>query len=209
MSLILSENNGGSHIEPIEPGTYPALCYGLVDAGDTYNETYDKWSRKVIILWELPGEKLDLGGDEPVSRTISKTYTASLNDKAKLRADLQAWRGRPFTAEELASFDLRTIVGAPCFLNIQQREYKDRTYADVAGIVKLPKGMPVPVGTLEKLVFDLDTDKLSMLEDMPSWIAERIRKSRTYEARMKLETAVPDEARDELFDQIEDEKVPF
>ena len=217
MGLILSAS-AGSGIEPIEPGTYPAICYGLVDAGETYNETYDKWSRKVVILWELPGEKIDLGGDAPVSRTISKSYTASLNEKAKLRADLQAWRGRPFTPQELAAFDLRSVVGAPCLLNIQHKKYKERNYADVAGIVKLPKVMPMEKGTLARLIFDLDTDNLEMLEDMPVWLAERVKSSRTYQARihpaqvtdvLAMDDLAGQAAQAEQYGGIDDEEIPF
>lgn len=216
MSLIVSASAGGT-IEPIEAGTYTAVCYGLIDLGEQYSETYDKWTRKVMLLWELPGEKIDLGGDEPVSRTISKMYTSSLSEKAKLRADLQAWRGRPFTQQELAAFDLRTIVGATCLLNIQNREVKERTYADVAGIVKMPKGMPIDHPTLGKLIFDLDTDDLSMLEKMPVWIEERIKKSRTYENRVhpqpvtnvaELDDLEADAARAEN-ENIDDEEIPF
>lgn len=216
MSLIVSASAGGT-IEPIEAGTYTAVCYGLIDLGEQYSETYDKWTRKVMLLWELPGEKIDLGGDEPVSRTISKMYTSSLGEKAKLRADLQAWRGRPFTTQELAAFDLHAILGVPCLLNIQHREYKERTFAEIAGIVKMPKGMPVEPVTLAPIAFDLDTDDLSMLEKLPAWIEERIKTSRTYENRVhpqpvtnvaELDDLEADAARAEN-ENIDDEEIPF
>lgn len=65
----------------MEAGTYPAICYGLVDLGEQYSETYDKWSPKILILFEIPGETLEINGEE-VSRTMSKSYTMSLNEKA-------------------------------------------------------------------------------------------------------------------------------
>ena len=44
-------------------------------------------------------EKMDSG--EPF--LVWKRYTLSLGDKATLRAHLEAWRGRKFTADELES----------------------------------------------------------------------------------------------------------
>lgn len=220
MSLTVSASVS-SNIAPIEAGTYPAVCYGLIDLGEQYNKTYDKWSPKILLMWELPGEKIDLGGDEPVSRTISRSYTCSLNEKSALRRDLAAWRGRDFTDDELRAFDLRNIVGVPCLLNIIHREYDGRTYAEVSAIMKMPKGMTVPPRTLEKLIFDLDTDELSKLDLMPVWVGDRIKKSRTYQARTGVKTDVlhiddleQQAARAELFDKaesgnIDDEDIPF
>lgn len=208
--LTLSANisTGAARIQPIEPGTYPAVCYGLIDLGDQLNATYQKWQPKVLVMFELPGETIDLG-DGPVSRVISQKYTASLNERSALRRDLAAWRSRDFTDEELECFDLRTIVGAPCLLNIVHREYNGSTYANISGIMKMPKGMPVSKPTLEKIVFDIDNDPLTMLDDMPEWVAKQIKESPQYKTRTAPVTDVnnldiPDES-----DEYEDDDVPF
>ena len=156
MSLTTSAK-GGASIAPLEPGTYPAICYGLIDIGVQYNETYKNSSPKIIIMWEIPGETITIEGEEK-PRVMSQTYTSSLNERAALRRDLALWRGRDFTEAELASFDLKTIVGVPCLLTVVQREYNGRTYANIGGVTKMAKGMERPKGTLEKVIFDLDTD---------------------------------------------------
>lgn len=183
MSLYVSENSG-SNFEPIEPGTYSAVCYGIVDIGDQYNETYAKYSPKIVILWELPEEKIIID-EKPVSRTISKVYTCSLNEKAALRRDLAAWRGRDFTPEELKRFYLGNILGAPCMLNIIQRESNGKQYTAIGAIMKLPKGMQTPEGTLEHITFDLETGPLESLDELPKWITERAKQSRTYKERIE------------------------
>ena len=63
MSLYASAS-GESAIAPIDAGTYPAVCYGLIDIGLQWSETYRKSSPKVVILWELPTEKIEIGGEE-------------------------------------------------------------------------------------------------------------------------------------------------
>ena len=60
MSLIINE--GSSTSIPLLPeDVYPAVCNMLVDLGDQYSERFGNTSRKVLISWELPGEKLDNG----------------------------------------------------------------------------------------------------------------------------------------------------
>lgn len=202
MSLIVSSNATGG-FAPMEAGTYPAICYGLVDLGEQYSETYDKWSPKILILFEIPGETLEINGEE-VSRTMSKSYTMSLNEKAALRKDLASWRGRDFTPEELKGFDLRNILGAPCMVSVIHRERGGKTYADINGIMKLPKSIPVDPPRCKKIVFDLDKSPLSDMEKLPEWIQERIRGSQTYAQRIGLVREATEQT-----DDIDDEEVPF
>lgn len=182
MSLTVNGSSAGS-IEPIEEGTHLGVCNMLVDLGMQYSEAYKNSSRKVLIGWEIPDETIELD-DGPHPRQISKRYTASLNEKSNLRADLAAWRGRDFSPEELAAFDLRNIVGASCLINVIHKDSNGRTYANIQNIMALPKGMQKGKLSEPALIFDLDTDPLDIVEKMPQWIAEIIKKSETYQARI-------------------------
>lgn len=213
MSLVISgSDESRPRIEPLEAGTYPAVCYGLVDIGDQYSEAFKKSSHQVVVLWEIPSEKIEIDGEQK-SRVMSKTYTCSLYEKAKLRQDLNAWRGRDFTPEELAKFDLKNIVGAPCLLTVVQTQRGERTYANVGGVGSLIKGMEKPKGTLDKIVFDLDTDPLDKIAELPEWIQERIKQSETYQERLAGSGAAGGDGTDEdgylteIFD--EDGELPF
>lgn len=183
MSLYVSEGSG-STFDPLANGTYPAVCYGVVDEGEQYNETFGKWTRKVRLMFELPGETITIDGEE-VSRTLSTEYTASLNAKGKLRGALEAWRGRAFTVEELKRFDLKNIVGVPCLLSVINQDGKNgKSYTNINGMMALPKGMPMPACREERIVFDLDESDLAMLKQFPQYLQEKIMKSRTYEERI-------------------------
>jgi hypothetical protein len=73
---------------------------------------------------------------------VSKFYTLSLNEKASLRKDLQSWRGKPFTEEELKGFDVEKLIGANCLLNIVEYEKLDKSSGTkIAAIMPLTKGM--------------------------------------------------------------------
>ncbi len=188
--MSLTVNSGSaSTIAPIDEGTHLGVCNMIVDLGMQYNETYKNSSRKVLIGWEIPGETIELD-DGPHTRTISKRYTASLNESANLRQDLAAWRGRDFTAQELEAFDLRTILGKSCLINVIHKESAGKTYANIQNIMALPKGMEKGTLSSPAVVFDLDTDPLEAVEKLPKWIAEIIKKSQTYQDRLTAPPAV-------------------
>ena len=190
MSLTVNGSSATS-IEPIEEGTHLGVCNMLVDLGMQYNETYKNSSRKVLIGWEIPDETIELD-DGPHPRQISKRYTASLNEKSTLRSDLAAWRGRDFTPEELAAFDLRNIVGASCLINVIHKESNGKTYANIGNIMALPKGMTKGKLSEPAVIFDLDTDPVEDVDKLPKWIGDIIKKSETYQQRITPAVAPAD-----------------
>lgn len=180
MSLTVKETTE-STFEPIPEGTYTAVCHLLVDLGVVYNKTFDSRSRKVMLGWIIPEETYTNKDGETVPRTMYATYTASIGKKAKLRSLLASWRGRDFTPDELDAFNLRNIVGAPCLMNIIHTEGKDgKTYANIAGVMRLPKGMQGVKLDTEPIIFDLDEDPLDQLELLPEWIRNKVKESETY-----------------------------
>lgn len=182
MSLTVNAN-GGSNLPPVSEGTHLAVCNMIVDLGLQVSEVYKNTSRKVLIGWEIPGETIKTeDGEHP--RTLSKRYTASLNESANLRQDLAAWRGRDFTSEELEAFDLRNIIGKSCLLNVIHKESNGKTYANISSIMALPKGMEKGVLSGKPTVFDLDSDPLSAVEELPKWIADIVIKSQTYQEKL-------------------------
>ena len=125
---------------PVAPeGLHQAICCDVVDRG-MVTVTYDGVSREVHqieIRWLLDPEL------DAVERfMVSRRYTNSLNEKAKLRSHLQAWRGKNFTPEELQKFDLETLVGVNCQVQIVHALKKDGgKWANVSAVVPLGNGM--------------------------------------------------------------------
>lgn len=205
MSLTISEKKEGSSVPMLEPGTYPAVCSMLVDLGLQYNENWKTSARKVAIGWEIIGETVMVGGEEQ-PRTFSKIYTASLNEKATLRRDLNAWRGRPFTDAELAAFDLKSIVGTPCLLTIIHNTGSNgNTYANLAGIASLPRNFPKPSLSIAPTIYDIDSDDPSVVDTLPKWIAEKIKASSSYQEKLANATATFHD----LPDSADDGELPF
>lgn len=172
----------GSSVPPLEAGTYVARCVQLVDLGDQMNELAGRLQRQVMILWEIPSERLEINGEDK-PRVMSKTYTLSLSDRAKLRADLETWRGLPFSDEELKGFDLRNILNKGCMLTVVTKASKTtgKPYNTIGGVSKLIRGLEVPAAETPIFAFDLDDkDSLEAIEALPNWIRERIEQSETY-----------------------------
>lgn len=182
MAIIVSANEGGSYT-PIEEGTYIALCFGLVDIGDVYSEQYDRATPKFMILWELVGAgTINVDGHE-YNRSVSKSYTKSLNPKSNLRKDLRAWRGREFTEEELKRFDMVNILSAPCQIQIINSTSNGKTYSNIAAIMNLPKGMPKPQHTQEVVYWDFEDHEIGddAWNKIPEWLRGVIQNSETYQ----------------------------
>lgn len=186
MSLIVSAPKGGN-FQPVPDGTYLGVCSMIVDLGAMYSERYDKTQRKVMIAWELPAETIEVNG-KTERRTVSSRYTATLGSQGNLRRDLITWRGRDFTEDELAGFELKNILGKSCLLTITNTKGSDgKNYTNVSGVARLMKGMAAAELEKEPLLFDLDTASLDDVDALPNWIGDQIKKSVTYQQMLEKE----------------------
>lgn len=128
--MLVAETSGSYEIAPI--GVYSAVCTRLINMG--MQETTYGLKHQIHLAFEID-EKMDDG--RPF--LMMQNYTLSLNEKARLRLDLQAWRGRAFTAEELKGFDLKTVLGKP--LQISVVHSADGQYANIGSMMPLGRGM--------------------------------------------------------------------
>jgi hypothetical protein len=137
MAIIAKETK--SDFEAVPTGMQQAVCAMVCDIGTHKGEYQGKPNERhqVIIIWELAEKKKEgEWAGEPFY--LTKFYTLSLGKDANLRKDLESWRGKPFTAEELQGFDMEQLIGANCLLNIIEANEK----AKISAISPLVKGMP-------------------------------------------------------------------
>lgn len=172
---LIAKNESRVEIKKIEDGVYTAVSTMLIDLGIQQNDTFKKKQRKIMIVWEILGETIEIDGKE-LPRIISKEYTLSLGEKSTLRKDLQAWRGRAFSTDELEGFDLINILNVPCQIQIINVENNEKTYPNIAAIMAMPKGMTVE-GTEETIYFNTyEPETWSAFSKIPKWIQDKIRK---------------------------------
>lgn len=187
MSMIASDN-GGQTIPKLEGGVYTAISSAIIDLGLQTSEKFQKTQRKFMTIWNIKDEEVEVNG-EKLPRTITKEYSFSLNEKSLLRKDLQAWRGKMFTDEELHGFNLLNILNKPCQLQIILEEKNGKQFNNIVSIMSLPKGT-----TVENLKntyhFDIEDESTYMNWcNIPSWIQEKIKKADNY-ANSNLEKFV-------------------
>lgn len=139
MAIIAKASGEGQSFTPAPVGVHQAVCVDVVDLG-VLEVTYKgetKRQHKVNLAWQLNEDR-----DDGKPYLVFKRYTLSLHEKAGLRKDLESWRGRKFTRDEEMGFDLETVIGANCLLNITHNQVGDKTYANVSSVSPLMKGMP-------------------------------------------------------------------
>lgn len=178
------EDKGGFEVTPT--GLHLARCYRIVDVGTQKSEYKGqvKFLHKIMIGWEIlgtdeDGQPIRMKDGRPFA--MFKNYTMSWSEKATLRGDLQSWRGKPFTQEELRRFDLKTVLGAFCMLNVIERQGNDgKMYVNVAGISPVPAmikqaGLPAAVNKNE--IFNLSEPDMELFESFSDNLKNKIKAS--------------------------------
>lgn len=134
MGLIVKDS-GDFQIAPA--GQHRAVCVDVVDLGNVVVEWAGKkkTQHKCRLVWEIEERMAD-----GRSFVVGRRFTASLGEKAALRAFLEMWRGKPFTADELAGFDTETLIGIGAIVQIVHEKKGDKTYDNINVIMKPMKG---------------------------------------------------------------------
>jgi len=138
---IIATGSDTKHYTPAPEGTHQAVCVDVIDIGMKPNPFKENAQQhKIDVAWQINEVR-----DDGKRHIVYKRYTLSLNEKATLRHDLESWRGRPFTEQELTGFDVEVLIGVNCLVNIQHKpSTKDvgKVFANVVSVIKPPKGMP-------------------------------------------------------------------
>jgi hypothetical protein len=186
--IVTGSNSERKQFQIAPAGTHLARLYRIIDLGTQMREYEGKVNmlRKAKFFWELHGED---GTGKPLLTTESKPliqskeYTMSLGEKANLRRDLEAWRGKAFSEDELRGFNVSAVLGQFCMVNISHRVKGDMTYADLKGVSGVPaiyKKAGLPEGVNSTLLFSLDKFDEQVFESLSDSIKDTIRKSPEY-----------------------------
>jgi len=219
MSFFVEDKGG--NFERCPPGMHLARCYRIMDLGTQKSEYMGqtKYLHKIMIGWELhgvdeSGKPLTMFDGRPFA--IFKNYTLSWSEKANLRLDLQSWRGKPFSQEEMRKFDLKNVLGAWCMLNVIERQGQNgNTYSNVDSVSPVPtiikqNGLPQPVNKNEMfnlqepdwVLFETFSDNLKQkIINSPEF--EKVKKAADYQKDANAEANSPKPAFDE------DDDIPF
>lgn len=126
MSLTITDKGGNDDFSKLEKGMYEGALYSIVDIGSKeykFGNEDPKKTHKVVLSFEIT-KALDPADNQTLMEDgrpfgVSKTYTLSLHEKAALRLDIESWRGRSLSDEELAGFDLIKLLGQTAKIEIE------------------------------------------------------------------------------------------
>ena len=212
MGLIAKDTSNGADFKPVPTGAHIGRCIAVIDMGTqrSVGQFGESMVHKIQIRWEVFGE--DENGlpltvvydGKTMPMTVRKTYTLSLHEKAALRRDLQAWRGKAFTDEEALGFDVSKLLGQYCLINVTHSESGGKTYANVSGLTPVPAAMRAnkPAGVHPLIMFDLDNPNMDVFNSFHEKLQEAIKASPEWQARTK--PAAPAVAAN-----VEDDDIPF
>jgi hypothetical protein len=155
------------------------------------------------------GKPLVTAKGEPMS--ISKNFTLSLAEKATLRKDLQTWRGREFTADELRGFQIDNVLGAWAMIAITKAVGNNgKDYTNIANINSVPKPMKanLPEGHNKCAAFYIESPDMDMFETFSDNLRAKIEQSPEWQSRGKQEAKAPSASKGSGFDDMDDD-IPF
>lgn len=212
MSFIVEDTGG--NFERCPPGMHLARCYRIVDLGTQKSEYMGqvKYQHKIMLGWEIhgsddAGNPIRMKDKRPFA--IFKNYTLSWSEKANLRLDLQSWRGKPFSQEEMRRFDLKNVLNAWCMLNIIEVPSKNgsKIYSNVNGITPVPSvikqnGFPQAINKPE--LFNLENPDMTMFATFSDHLKAKIQSSPEWQ---KLQTGQATGTTD--FEDDNDDPMPF
>lgn len=132
--IARASTNTGESFTPAPAGLHRAICCDVVDLGMVQGN----WGEKHLVRLVWQTETLMPDGKPYM---VAQRYTLSLDERANLRRDLEAWRGKQFTLTEAAGFDLERLIGIQCALLVVHKAGRDgqRIFANIQSVLpKLP-----------------------------------------------------------------------
>ncbi len=127
----------GKNFIPSPEGLWQAVCADVEDLGRQQTPFGDK--DKVRLTFQIT-ERTPEGKRYPVRKPLTNT----LHEKSTMRRFVEVLERRTFSTKELQDYDLETLLGKNCHLQVVHVQGRDgQTYANIQTIVPLNNGTPL------------------------------------------------------------------
>lgn len=210
---IVATKSSGTEYDPIPSGNHVARCFSMIHIGTCEENVMGTMKRlnKVRLVFETPLETKvfkEENGEQPYS--IGKDYTLSMHEKSNLRKDLESWRGAKFTDEQAEAFDVTVLLGKPCMVNVVHKVSKNgKTYAEIAGITPIPKGLDCPPQVNDTFEFTYTPFEQAKFDKLPDWLKDKCKNSEEYRNLMNPEHVDATPHHGQTNDPDEIDSLPF
>ncbi len=170
---VASDGKSSKEYPLPKPATVAARCIRIVDLGthtEQWGDEEPKKNRKCMLSFEI-SEKME--DDKPF--VVQQEYTAIVSQNSNLGKLIFSWLPEPLTNEELADFDLLSMLGKCCLLNLKLKtSKKGKEYIVIESAVPMPDAFPEPEPYNDLFSFvmpeDINDEKLSKLWGLEKYI---------------------------------------
>ncbi len=191
MSKIIADSYDDKPREMMPVGNHVARCYRMLHIGSV-KETYageEKIQNRVIFGFEFPDEQRVFSeekGMQPFVLNKKFNLTKNLHEKSTLRKTIDGWIPVPLTNEQAKSFNIASLVGEPCMINIVHKthEASGNKYPSIASISPLPKKMVCPPQITPTVIFGYNPFKKEVFDALPEYYQEEIKKTPQYQLEL-------------------------
>jgi hypothetical protein len=155
MSDTIVARGSESKFQPHPEGQYVGQCVDTIDLGEKVQDfpgSTPYLGASCALVFRTGERNADTGDYVDIARE----YTVSMGEKSNLRKDLERWRGKAYTKEQIeAGVPLDKLTGNHALLTVSHRvSGKGRTYANITAIVGVPKQMASTVDRYDDYVRD-------------------------------------------------------
>jgi hypothetical protein len=180
---------GGKDFDPVPVGVHMAICSQIIHVGvQHYDNSKYPDKDQVYFKFEIPEVRVKwekAGVEQEGPATIGATFGLSIGEKSKLRPFLEGWRGKPFSQEEAADFDVTRFLGKACQLNVVHEQGRDgKTRANIAGAFGLIKEQKEKLAANPKLAeveqpggpiwYSPEDHNQAVYDKLPEWLRKKI-----------------------------------
>lgn len=194
--MKLNQTSGNYEIS-IPEGIHKAVIYSVVDLWTQTIQSAqygEQKKRQVLISFEIPSIKKVFDkekGEQAVA--ISKTYTLSMHEKARLRELANAVKWRQLTEQEADEMEMSELLGGNVMLTIEHNQW----YANIKAISKIfDKEILMPTNTTR--LFELENPDIDILQSMHQKLQDKIMNSPEYEVVIWVDKVEEDAINEDL-----------
>ena len=177
MSLKVGTTRNNKTRTLIPEGTHYARCISVVDMGTADSEWQGQVKPRATVrfTFEFPKHTAvfrEEEGPKPLGRSM--LFGNNFSQKGKLRPELEKWRGKSFTADQLLEFELSSVLGHPCLATIVHHQGRDgQTVDKISGLAAVPEDMADIPAVNELFSYDVDEHPKNF-DRVPAWMREEI-----------------------------------
>jgi len=184
---LLTAPEPESNYSPCPEGNHIARCFQIIDLG-TRNITTGNFpglKREVQFLFETPYETSvfdESKGQQPYY--VRLKHTLYMTEKSNLRKMIQSWLGKKFTEEEAKYFNIFSLIGMTCQVNVVHSQKGTKTYANIVSVTPMAKGMNCPDAINPLLCYTPVSHDQEAFSKLPSFIQDEIKTSEEFKNYM-------------------------